>query len=95
MELHGGERINPEADLDFCVREAVQTAYDALRLSELLDETEAPQLILCRAFLAPSGEVPEFANGAWYALLHQGYNRVKACCRKAHTIFVKYLGMGI
>ena len=72
IELHGGERINPEANLDFYVREAVQTAYDALRLPELLDETEAPQLILCRAFLAPSGEVPEFANGAWYALLTPG-----------------------
>ena len=72
LELHGGQRINPEANLDFYVREAVQTAHDALRLPELLDETEAPQLILCRAFLAPSGEVPEFANGAWYALLTPG-----------------------
>ena len=72
LELHGGERINPEANLDFYIRQAVQTALDALRLPELLDETEAPQLILCRAFLAPSGEVPEFANGAWYALLTPG-----------------------
>ena len=72
IELHGGERINPEANLDFYIRQAVQTAHDALRLPELLDETEAPQLILCRALLAPSGEVPEFANGAWYALLTPG-----------------------
>ena len=72
LELHGGERINPEANLEFYIQQAVQTAYDALRLFELLDETEAPQLILCRAFLAPSGEVPEFANGAWYALLTPG-----------------------
>ena len=72
LELHGGERINPEANLDFYMRQAVQTAHDALRLPELLDETEAPQLILCRAFFAPSGEVPEFANGAWYALLTPG-----------------------
>ena len=72
LELHGGERINPEANLDFYMRQAVQTAHDALRLPELLDETEAPQLVLCRAFLAPSGEVPEFANGAWYALLTPG-----------------------
>ena len=72
IELHGGERINPEANLDFYINQAVQTAYDSLRLAELLDETEAPQLILCRAFLAPSGEVPEFANGAWYALLTPG-----------------------
>ena len=72
IELHGGERINPEGNLDFYIQQAVQTAHDALRLPELLDETEAPQLILCRAFLAPSGEVPEFANGAWYALLTPG-----------------------
>ena len=72
IELHGGERINPESNLDFYIQQAVQTAHDALRLPELLDETEAPQLILCRAFLAPSGEVPEFANGAWYALLTPG-----------------------
>ena len=35
LELHGGERINPEANLDFYIREAVQTAYDSLRLFEL------------------------------------------------------------
>ena len=72
LELHGGERINPEANLDFYIRQAVQTAHDALRITELAAETEAVQLILCRAFLAPSGEVPEFANGAWYALLTPG-----------------------
>ena len=72
IELHGDERINPEANLDFYIQQAVQTAYDALRLPELLDETEAPQLILCRAFLAPSGEVQEFANAAWYTLLTPG-----------------------
>ena len=73
IELHGGERINPENNLEFYIREAAQTAYDALRLSELLDETEAPQLILCRALLAPSGEVPELANGVWYMLLTPGF----------------------
>ena len=72
IELHGGERINPEANMEFYIHQAVQTAHDALRLPELLDETETPQLILCRAFLAPSGEVPEFANAAWYTLLTPG-----------------------
>ena len=72
IELHGGQRINPEADLEFYIGEAVQTAYDALRLTELLDETEAPQLVSCRAWLAPSARVPEFANGAWYRLLTPG-----------------------
>ena len=72
IELHGGERINPEANLDFYTRQAVQTAHDALRLPELLDETEAPQMILCRAWKLPSGEIPEAANGYWYALLTPG-----------------------
>ena len=72
LELHGGERINPEANLDFYIRQAVQTAHDMLRLPELLDETEAPQLVLCAAWLAPSGEIPEFASAMWYALLTPG-----------------------
>ena len=72
LELHGGERINPQENLDYYIHQAVQTTHDALRLPELLDETETPQLILCRAWLAPSGEMPEFANGAWYALLTPG-----------------------
>ena len=72
LELYGGQRINPEDNPEFYIREAVQTAHDLLRLPELLDETEAPQLVLCRAWLAPAGEVPEFANGAYYALLTPG-----------------------
>ena len=72
IELHGGPRINPEENLEFYIREAVQTAHDALRLPELLDETEAPQMILCRVWLNPSGEVPEGANATWYALLTPG-----------------------
>ena len=72
IELHGGERINPEENLGFYIREAVQTSYDALRLYELLDETEAPQMILCRAWKMPEGEIPEGANAYWYALLTPG-----------------------
>ena len=72
LELHGGERINPEANLEFYIRQAVQTAHDALRITELAAETEAMQLILCRALLAPSGEVPELANSLWYANLTPG-----------------------
>ena len=72
LELHGGERINPETNLDFYIEEAVQTAYDHLRIAELLDETEAPQLILCWGLVSSAGEVPEFANGAWYSLLTPG-----------------------
>jgi len=72
IELHGGPRINPESNLDFYVRQAAQTSHDALRTAELLDETETPQLILCEAWISPEGEIPEFANGAWYALLTPG-----------------------
>ena len=72
LELHGGTRINPQANLDFYINQAVQTAHDILRSVELLDETETPQLILCEAWISPSGEIPEFANAAWYALLTPG-----------------------
>ena len=72
IELHGGPRINPEENLEFYIREAVQTARDSLRLAELLDETEASQLVLCQAWIDASGELPEFANAAWYTLLTPG-----------------------
>ena len=72
LELHGGKRINPEANLDFYIDEAVQTAHDSLRLAELLDETEAPQLVLCQAWIDAAGEMPEYANAMWYALLTPG-----------------------
>ena len=72
IELHGGPRINPEENLEFYIREAVQRAHDSLRLAELLDETEAPQLVLCQAWIDASGELPEFANAAWYTLLTPG-----------------------
>ena len=99
IELHGGERINPEANLDFYIQQAVQTAHDALRISELAAETEAPQLILCRAFLAPSGEVPELANSLWYAnltpgirpresLLSQGTYHVKEISRNGNQVHI-------
>ena len=72
LELHGGSRINPEANLDFYIRQAVQTVYDSLRLSELISETEAPQMIFCAAWKRPSGEIPEYANSVWYGLLTPG-----------------------
>ena len=72
LELHGGERINPETNLDFYIGEAVQTAYDSLRLYELATETEAMQLILCAAWLRPSGTIPASANSLWYANLTPG-----------------------
>ena len=72
IELHGGERINPEENLGYYIREAAQTAYDALRLHELLDETETPQMILCRAWKMPEGGIPVAANAYWYALFNPG-----------------------
>ena len=72
LELHGGQRIDPEESLEFYVGQAAQTAHDSLRLAELLDETEAPQLVLCQAWIDASGELPEFANAAYYALLTPG-----------------------
>ena len=98
LELHGGERINPEANLDFYIRQAVQTAHDALRITELAAETEAVQLILCRALLAPSGEVPELANSLWYAnltpeirpresLLSQGTYHLKEISRNGNFAY--------
>ena len=62
IELHGGQRINPQANLDFYIREAVQAAHDTLRVPELVDETETMQLILCEAMVSPEGEIPEMAN---------------------------------
>ena len=99
LELHGGERINPEANLEFYIQQAVQTAHDALRITELAAETEAMQLILCRAFLAPSGEVPEMANSLWYAnltpgiqpresLLSQGTYHVKEISKNGNFAYV-------
>ena len=73
IELHGGERITPEDNLDFYIREAVQTAHDSLRLSELISENEPPQMILCAAWKRPAGELPEYANSVWYGLLTPGF----------------------
>ena len=73
LELHDGERITPEENLDFYIGEAVQTAHDSWRISELLDETDAPQLILCKAWKNPAGDIPGFASAAWYTLLTPGF----------------------
>ena len=99
IELHGGERINPESNLEFYIREAVQTAHDMLRLPELAAETETMQLVLCAAWLAPSGVVPELANSLWYAkltpgiqpresLLSQGTYHLKDMSRNGNLAYV-------
>ena len=99
IELHGGERINPESNLDFYMKKAAQTAHDALRLNELLDETEAMQMILCWAWKMPSGEIPEFAITAWYwnlypgtdpqeSLLSQGTYHLKEISRNGNFAYI-------
>ena len=99
IELHGGQRINPEANLDFYIREAVQTAHDHLRIPELLDETETMQIILCVALTAPEGELPEFANSLYKSgfipgvqpresLLSQGTYHLKDMSRNGNLAYV-------
>ena len=99
IELHGGQRINPEANLDFYIREAVQIAHDLLRLTELFSETETMQLILCRALLAPAGEIGEFANVLYKSgfipgvqplesLLSQGTYHVKEISKNGNMAYV-------
>ena len=99
IELHGGQRINPEERLDFYIREAVQKAHDHLRVAELLDETETMQIILCVAFTAPAGEIGEFANSLFKSgfipgvqpresLLSQGTYHVKEISRNGNFAYV-------
>ena len=99
LELHGGQRINPQANLDFYIRQAVQTALDHLRVVELLEETETMQLILCVALTAPEGEIPEFANSLYYgqfipgvqpleSLLSQGTYHIKEISRNGNFAFL-------
>ena len=99
IELHGGQRINPEENLDFYIRQAVQTAHDHLRVAELLDETETMQIILCVAFTAPAGEIGEFANSLFKSgfipgvqpresLLSQGTYHVKEISRNGNFAYV-------
>ena len=99
IELHGGQRINPQANLDFYIREAVQTAHDTLRVPELVDETETMQLILCEAMVSPEGEIPEMANILFKSgfipgvqpresLLSQGTYHLKEISRNGNMAYV-------
>ena len=99
IELHGGQRINPEANMDFYIRQAVQTAYDQLRVIELVSETESMQTILCVALTAPEGEISEAANSLYYAgfipgvqpletLLSQGTYHLKDMSRNGNLAYV-------
>ena len=51
-------RINPEANLDFYLRKAAQSAYDRLRFEEIMKETSASHLILCAPWVTGSGSLP-------------------------------------
>ena len=52
------QRINPEANLDFYLRKAAQSAYDRLRFAEIMKETSASHLILCAPWVTESGSMP-------------------------------------
>ena len=99
LDLYGGQRINPQENLDFYIRQAVQTAYDQLRVIELVSETESMQTILCVALTAPEGEIPEAANSLYYAgfipgvqplesLLSQGTYHLKDMSRNGNLAYV-------
>ena len=107
LELHGGQRINPEANLDFYVLQAVQAAHDTLRVAELVDETETMQIILCEAMVSPEGEIPEMANILFKSgfipgvqpresLLSQGTYHVKEISRNGNIadVFVCHPTLG-
>ena len=67
LEWHGGERINPEANLDFYIQQAVQTAHDSYRLFELGEEVVTQQMILCAAWKRPAHDIPVYA---YYSLIN-------------------------
>ena len=51
LEVLGGERINPETNLDFYIQQAVQTLHDSLAAWRLDANILTPQLILCTALV--------------------------------------------
>ena len=55
------QRINPEANLNFYLRKAAQSAYDRLRFQEIMQETSADHLILCAPWVSGSGYLPRAA----------------------------------
>ncbi len=52
------QRINPQANLDFYLRKAAQSAHDRLRFQEIMKETSASHLILCASWVTESGSMP-------------------------------------
>ena len=52
------QRISPEANLNFYLRKAAQSAYDRLRFEEIMKETSADHLILCAPWVAGSLSMP-------------------------------------
>ena len=52
------QRITPQANLDFYLRKAAQSAHDILRFQEVMQETSADHLILCAPWVTDSGGLP-------------------------------------
>ena len=51
------DRINPEANLDFYLGKAAQSAHDILRYEEIMQETSASHLILCAPWVTGSSDL--------------------------------------
>ena len=69
LEWHGGERINPEANLDFYIQQAVQTVHDYQQIIELHTNFKTSQLILCAAWKSSLITTSYFATRNSVALL--------------------------
>ena len=52
------QRITPQANLDFYLQKAAQSAHDILRFQEIMQETSADHLILCAPWVTDSGGLP-------------------------------------
>ncbi len=89
------QRINPEANLDFYLRKAVQSAYDYLRFAEIMKETSADHLILCAPWVTDSGGLPwaSYSVANTFAVpvrefLSQGTYHVKEISRNGNLAHV-------
>ena len=79
LELHGGERINPEANLDFYIQQAVQTMHDQSQL-----HFRTPQMILCMAWKVPPNHLRNLA-GNYLSLLSFRRNQMPGGFAELHS----------
>ena len=60
LEMYGGERINPETNLDFYSQQAVQALVDSYSALALADHILTPQIMLCIALTSTRNAVAIF-----------------------------------